>query len=136
MTELDQLKNTLAACRARRLALESYRNAASAHRAAKAASSAPRKTLGVLLGELQALRADAAKATATASAKATRGALADVLALTSAEAEKVTMKALDHKAGATLRATLREAYRSASPRQKAGLWATFRRALTAFPSEK
>lgn len=139
MTELDQLKTTLAACRARRLALENYRNATAAHHAAKAASSPPRNTLDTLLGELQVLRADAAKTQAKASKVAAKSADRLIAAAVTASPEaaaKITAQALDHKQGVATRRELRDAYRAASPREKAKIWETFRRALSAYPNER
>ncbi len=139
ITEIPRLRAVLESCKAQREALEAFKNASATHRRAKAYTP----KLDAMLAQLQSLRADEA-ATKRAIAKtgskvaaSTAGSVLEAaLGATPEEARRLNRKAADHREGAGIRARLRTAYAAASPRQKSLIWNTFRRALTAYPSEK
>jgi hypothetical protein len=135
ISEIPRLRAVLESCKAKRQALEGFKNASTTHRRAKALTPG----LDRMLAELQALRSDEAATKRKAANGATKAAAstADKLlhaALTASPeaASRINARAADFKDGAATRRELREAYKAGSPRQKSLIWNTFRRALTAF----
>jgi hypothetical protein len=136
ISEIPRLRAVLETCKARREALEAFKNASATHRQAKQATP---RTLDRMLAELEALRADEAVAKSKAANGATKAAdrlLEAALQASPEAAARINARAADFKDGASTRRELREAYKAANPSQKSLIWSTFRRALTAYPSEK